>query len=680
MALDLKKSYSDASEEISAIKTVKESSKADKKLKKNKIKDPDINKQTEKKQITTDEDKKTLGERIKDLRSSEESPIEKLLSIFTQTDDAQETDDSEDQNENEKEKRKEKRSKKQKRKNRNSYDRLSRIFLTACVNTKERILKIIIDEILHTLGCSQDQSYGNFAITNIPIYIKIKNIDFFNILKNSPDDELTKYSYEEEPTGNGSFFLSGTPYSMNRQLYSRLLNPSSFFQEYGEYYKGASGAEIFDIQYEQINNEQYFKVILKPQANNKDTVTNFLEDYYRSIDLFNLDNLINNILSKLFNTADFSLQIPEEDLTIIEKFFNIIKRLMGICTDKPKIEVSGNAKVAEDDSLSDDFFTVSNIELRKIEDKVNNIQNGLVSFDGCDSVLLPVNVLAVTKLQKQIISEKKSEKKIDNLMNGLSGLSKDPNWSGSIDVLNLNILDFIFREMIVDLPTNLLKTILSPKFMLGFMVMFKAIKTVASNTLNEYYDGLLDFIKKFKKIVFGISKKIVTIFIEEIFNEIKKNIKLLVQDILLDIATEQNKKYYEMYSSIVYSLLQVSQSFIDFANCKNVIDEILKLLNLSVAKLNIGLPQFVLAGAAQLGGISDTRAFANTIKNLQKSGLPTGANADGSPNLMNVALKGLIQGQNSENAKNGKTEVFVPPLTITPAGITLPSKGVGKSY
>ena len=29
---------------------------------------------------------------------------------------------------------------------------------------------------------------------------------------------------------------------------------------------------------------------------------------------------------------------------------------MGICTDKPKIEVSGNAKVPEDDSLSDDFF------------------------------------------------------------------------------------------------------------------------------------------------------------------------------------------------------------------------------------------------------------------------------------------------------------------------------------
>jgi hypothetical protein len=40
----------------------------------------------------------------------------------------------------------------------------------------------------------------------------------------------------------------------------------------------------------------------------------------------------------------------------------------------------------------------------------------------------------------------------------------------------------------------------------------------------------------------------------------------------------------------------------------------------------------------------------------------------------------MVKGMNQEQAENGKTEVFIPPLTITPAGITLPSKGVGKSY
>jgi hypothetical protein len=31
-------------------------------------------------------------------------------------------------------------------------------------------------------------------------------------------------------------------------------------------------------------------------------------------------------------------------------------------------------------------------------------------------------------------------------------------------------------------------------------------------------------------------------------------------------------------------------------------------------------------------------------------------------------------------AENGKTQVFIPPLVVTPAGVTLPTVGNGKSY
>jgi hypothetical protein len=111
-----------------------------------------------------------------------------------------------------------------------------------------------------------------------------------------------------------------------------------------------------------------------------------------------------------------------------------------------------------------------------------------------------------------------------------------------------------------------------------------------------------------------------------------------------------------------------------------VIDEILKLLNLSLTSINLGLPPFILASAALLGGVSDTRATANVIENLQKAGLPTGAAPDGGPNLMNVAISSIIKGQNEETAANGKTQVFVPPLVVTPAGVTLPTTANGKSY
>jgi hypothetical protein len=136
-----------------------------------------------------------------------------------------------------------------------------------------------------------------------------------------------------------------------------------------------------------------------------------------------------------------------------------------------------------------------------------------------------------------------------------------------------------------------------------------------------------------------------------------------------------------MYSSIVYALLVLGQALIDYRNCKSVIDEILKLLNLGISQLNLGLPLFALAGSSLLGGVSDTRAFANVIENLQGLGLPTGDAPDGGPNLMNMSMMAQIKGSNLETFTNGKVEVYVPP----PVGFAgpfpiaaKPSKGRGK--
>jgi hypothetical protein len=93
-----------------------------------------------------------------------------------------------------------------------------------------------------------------------------------------------------------------------------------------------------------------------------------------------------------------------------------------------------------------------------------------------------------------------------------------------------------------------------------------------------------------------------------------------------------------------------------------------------------GLPNFALAGSRLLSGVSNTRAFANVIEKLQEVGLPTDDNADGSANLMNLAFFCLIQGSNDEWFENDKVEVFIPPLVMTPAGFTSPTKAYGKAY
>jgi hypothetical protein len=138
-----------------------------------------------------------------------------------------------------------------------------------------------------------------------------------------------------------------------------------------------------------------------------------------------------------------------------------------------------------------------------------------------------------------------------------------------------------------------------------------------------------------------------------------------------------------MYANIIYILFVIGQAVVDYRNCKSVLDELLKLLNLGLSQLNLGLPSFALAGAQFLGGVSDTRSYANVVENLQNAGLPTDDNPDGSPNLMNLFTKSKINGMNKEQAENGKTEVYLPPLkVVTPSGVgtTLPGKTSGKSY
>jgi len=211
--------------------------------------------------------------------------------------------------------------------------------------------------------------------------------------------------------------------------------------------------------------------------------------------------------------------------------------------------------------------------------------------------------------------------------------------------------------------------------------MVKAVSSQFSAQLDNLFDDLEKFMKTFKKFVVNFMQRVTSIFVEELFKIVKKQIKQLVEKILSDIVKEAKNKQLAMYSSIVYALLVLGQALIDYRNCKSVIDEILKLLNLGISQLNLGLPLFALAGSSLLGGVSDTRAFANVIENLQGLGLPTGDAPDGGPNLMNMAMMAQIKGSNLETFTNGKVEVYVPP----PVGFAgpfpiaaKPSKGRGK--
>jgi len=555
---------------------------------------------------------------------------------------------------------------------------LNEALFFAVDRVKSQIINIILEEIISSLGCSEETNYND--IVNVPMYIRVKDIDLFSILKYSPDDENSKFLYEKADTQNGD-----VPYSMNRQLYHRLVSSQSFQQEYGSFFKGSSGANLFDIKYvttgfdpfgNQIDGD-LFEITLTSLPLNSTNVTDFLSEYFNTIEVFNLDDVISQAINIVLGSISIGLEQPDLELESIEKFLKVVKRIIGICDDpNKKIDVSGVAKLSDEDLITDDFFEVTGQELREVEERVDQIKRGIITFADCGNIEVPVNVQAINAGLSEIISEVKTADKITKLSNLVNDIASDPKWKFSLPIPTISISETLFNDLLLSLPTAVFKTLLSPKVLLGFFIMLRAITYSANQYVQNLVGSADEFLKNFRKLAISVCRKIVALFIKELFGYIKSNIKKLVENIILDIVKESKDKQFAMYTAIVGALLQIGSALVDFRQCKSVIDEILKLLQLASAQFGFGLPSFILQGAKFLGGVSKTRSLAKTIQNLQESGLPTDDNADGSPNLMNQMMDSILQASIDEQAQNGKTEIAFPPTPQFPKGFKL----YGKSY
>ena len=662
MGLDLNNDYDKAKTKISAYQTTVENKKNDLRQKKEKAKTSLDKKKSDVIKQLNELDKGTNNLKNQ-VKNEIKNQLEQLLDLFKQT---------------------------LPPKGGGALSTISGFFLQAAEKTKEQVKGLLVEEIISTIGCSEEQSYEDKL--NQPIYIKVSQIDLFKRLKFSPEDDDAKYYYENKPTTPGAI-----PSSTNRILYERLQNLGQSYQtQFSSGYKGASGQDLFDIEYVQFypavnptNFGDYLKVTLKPQLNSATSVSDFLTDYYGSIDVLQFDVLSAELMNALTGVFDFSMKISSDEMREQKKFDLILKRIMGVCTDPTKkIDVGGTAKLSDEDNIDDSFFEVSNQELRSIENDINNRLAGVVEFEDCGNLQLPVNVLGTRQILDEVITKKGESGKVDRVQQAIDEIANDPNWKNLVPKLgiDLNIKASLDTSLITQLPKIVFKTILSPKVMLGFLVMVKGISSQFSTQLDSLFDDLENFMKTFRKFTVNFMRKIMAIYVKELFDIVKKNVKLLVEKILNDIIKEAKNKQLQMYSSIVYALLILGQAFVDYRNCKSVIDEILKLLNLALSKGGGGLPLFALAGSKLLGGVSDTRSFANAIEGIQAAGLPTGDAPDGGPNMMNMAFMAMIKGQNKEQAENGKTEIFIPPLTVivppfgAGPGITKVAKGYGKSY
>lgn len=552
----------------------------------------------------------------------------------------------------------------------NSVDKLIDIYNDTILGTKDRIREIFIKETISSLGCSEEQTFSTS-----PIYLRVQSVDLYKKLLNNPNGGTESLLFESETTPNGTI-----PYSMNKELYNRVQNLGvSFSQEYGNQYQGASKNGIMNITYvDQDNNGNlgdYLKIDLQNNPNNVNSVTQFLTDYYTSINMIDIDELITVIMDNLTNAVSFDLGVDINFKEQESKFMRLLQRILGLCFDTTKeIDVSGIAKVSALDNVDESFFDFTNAELRNIESELEDYVKGVVEFTDCDNVKLPMDNQAVINYIQESRDETTEKNKLGKMVQSLEKLSENEEWKLKIPSININAA--IKFDLLGIIPKSIMQILLSPKNLLGFMTMFKAIQ----NNIVDLIEDLEDFFLTFKSFLIEMMSKIGSIFVEELFKNIKANLAQLVRLIITDISKESRDATTKMIFTVLETVIILADGFLDWRQCKSVVDELFKLLQIAGRNLNLGLPSFALSLSRFLPGMSETRVYANYIEELQKNGIPTGDLPDGSPNIALQSNLSMIKGQFKEMHENGKTEVTLDPISIIGGSTTGSVKMYGKSY
>lgn len=525
------------------------------------------------------------------------------------------------------------------------------IFIRTIRQTKERVKKLLQQEVVSSLGCSQEQQYKPG-----PIFIPVQSIDIFNkTLQFSPDSPPGQYLYENKPF-NPYRNPTANPYSFNRELYQRLQNTESYDTEYGVKFKGPTGQDLFNIRFVTKDNNnidgQYYRVDLEPRTTGL-KVVDFIGEYYSSIDVISIKEVYTNVLNALTGAISFQQKFDGRDQT---KFEIIIQRIMGMCFDnKQEIDVSGVGKLDQLDQADTNLTEFDDLENLLIEERVKNILAGVVEFTDCNNIQLPIGSKFITDLLNPFDDENLVTSDPDSLAETLlDSLANNPEWKAKIPTgLGIAINKEFLRVAIM----AVVNTILSPKHLFPLVVMSRALRPDQTGPLD-----LEEFLNYYKKFLMNLISKITSIFVEELVKEIKKNFARITKELVNDILEELIRKQDLQTRAIITAVnvgLTVAAGIQDYRRCQSVIDELKRILNLTSKLLNLtGNSNPLLDTLAQFKpGMSATSMMTRYVEELENKGIPTGNLPDGSPNVGMVAQKDNYQSQMDEMAENGKVSV-----------------------
>lgn len=516
-------------------------------------------------------------------------------------------------------------------------NRLKQHALDASIKVLNQSRDILLDNVKKIFFAGDGICGTEKTISETTIVIDPKEFDFLNYLTINPNTSVGKIIYE--PT-------AVTPkIKLNRVLYD-LFNGGTYT------FTSLNGEKLFDIYWDE--NIQKYYITGFTQTNPLPNVEDFLNNYFSSIELPNIEHIIKTTMLSTIQGDGSETQLFNQSFNFSNR---MLKKILSFCSssiDKNEL-VNQNAVNLFDDNERDllyyfDFDDVEGIDLDDEDTRYRKV----MKFRDCDNYEVDVNRRMISDFT-YLSTKKNLPELIDTTLNRVATDAYIQS-NGSIPQINFTLS--LINDFILNVPKSLILSVFSPKMLLGIVVIYKIFK---SELINSFED-IKQIFKNLAKLFFAVISEIFWLFIREFWKLLKSDLISFVSALAQTIIANKFKRYSLIVTTLISLLTKLLDEDID--NCEDLFSSISRLIDQALnADNSIVIPNVLLSLSDFLPGYSQDRAYMNIIERLESNGIETGP-IFGEENKLPLLVKSIIDGNFEEIDKNSFVKVVLKPGVI----------------
>jgi hypothetical protein len=323
----------------------------------------------------------------------------------------------------------------------------------------------------------------------------------------------------------------------------------------------------------------------------------------------------------------------------------LLSKMLKSCNGA-KVNSLSKANFETNDEIEETYFDFDDVEGIDLEEESRRFQK-VIKFKDCNDVVVPSDISTFEDFVYMINKNNKISlnQVVDNTLYNVANLSyQNSGQAASLQNFHINIMN----NFILNMPKALIGSVLSPKFLLPIVVVYKAVVLKGQDLLVSAKELLKKLFKLFTKIIKDIFWK----FITEIWGRIKRDILDFIKQLALKILKDKFKKYALIIAGLIALITAIINTNLD--DCNALYNTILTTINtaLSAASISLPLPALLASFANLRPGTSETSMLIDFVENAQKNGVNLN-DIHGEPNKQINQAKSVISGIVGNVVNNG---------------------------